>query len=94
MDTTGKPVEDDTCAKCGGKDPDRLQEDYLKEIKCVNCRQNHPAYARSCEAFKKEKRNTWGETQEECVFPGSKKNSRELHGRKQLLLCYTEGGYN
>ena len=42
----------------------------------------------------KRKGNTWGETQEECVFLGSKKNSRDLHGRKQLCLCCMEGRYN
>ena len=31
-----------------------MEEDCLKEIKCVNCCQNHLAYARSCEAYKKE----------------------------------------
>ena len=44
-----------TCAKYGEKDPDHTEEDCLKETKCVNCRQNHPAYIRSCEAYKKEK---------------------------------------
>ena len=31
-----------------------MKKDCLKEIKCLNCRQNHLAYARSCEAYKKE----------------------------------------
>ena len=25
------------CAKCGEKDPDHLEEDCLKEIRCANC---------------------------------------------------------
>ena len=44
-----------TCAKCGKKDPDHVEEDCLKEIRCANCRQDHPAYARSCNVYKKEK---------------------------------------
>ena len=53
VDITRKPVEDDTCAKCGEKDPDHMKEDCLKETRRANCRQNHPVYARSCEAYKK-----------------------------------------
>ena len=44
-----------TCAKCGEKDPDYMEEDCLKEITCANCRQDHPVYARSCVVYKKEK---------------------------------------
>ena len=44
-----------TCAKCGEKDQDHVEEDCLKEISCANCRQDHPAYARSCVVYKKEK---------------------------------------
>ena len=44
-----------TCAKCGEKDPDYLEEDCLKEMKCTNCQQDHPAYVRSCNVYKKEK---------------------------------------
>ena len=45
-----------TCAKCGEKDPDNVVEDCLKEIICANCRQDHPAYTRSCVAYKKKKK--------------------------------------
>ena len=69
-----------------------MEEDCLKEIRCANCRQDHPIYARSCDAYKKRKGNTCGETQEECVLPGSKKNCRDPHWRKQLHLCCNEGG--
>ena len=44
-----------TCVKCDEKDPDHVEEDCLKEIKCSNCPQHHPAYARSCVVSKKEK---------------------------------------
>ena len=30
-----------------------MEEDCLKETICVNYRQNHPAYARSCKVYKK-----------------------------------------
>ena len=43
-----------TCAKCSEKDPDPVEEDCLKEITCANC-QDHLAYARSCDVYKKEK---------------------------------------
>ena len=46
--------KDDTHTKCSEKDPDRAEEDCLKETRCANCQQNHPAYTRSCEAYKKE----------------------------------------
>ena len=44
-----------TCARCGENDPDHLQEDCLKEIRCANCRQAHPAFVRSCDVYIKEK---------------------------------------
>ena len=84
--------ERQTCAKCSEKDLEHMEEKSLKEIRDANCQQDHPACARSCNVYKKRKGNTWGETQEECVFPGSKENYRELQGRKQLHLCCSEGG--
>ena len=44
-----------TCSKCGGKDPDHAVEDCLKEIRCANCQLDHPAYARTCTVYQKEK---------------------------------------
>ena len=44
-----------TCAKCSEKDPDHIEEECLKETRCANGQQNHPDYARSSEAYKKEK---------------------------------------
>ena len=29
-----------------------MEEDCFKEITCANCRQDHPAYARSCAVYK------------------------------------------
>ena len=72
------------CAKCGEKDPDHIEGDCLKEIRCANNWQDHPAYARSCDVYKKEKE----------ILPGRKGNSRGLHGRKQLCFCYTESRCN
>ena len=94
MPKIGTPQESlqkmtDKCQMWGGKDWDRMEEDSLKEIRCANCQQDHPAYARFCDIYKKTKRNTWGETQEECVLPGSKENSRDLHwGKTALLLLH------
>ena len=44
-----------TCARCGDKDPDYMEEDCSNEIKCPNCRQNHPAFSRSCDIYKRGK---------------------------------------
>ena len=44
-----------TCTKCGEKDHDYMEEDCLREFRCANNRQDHPAYARSCDTYKKEK---------------------------------------
>ena len=44
-----------TCSKCGEKDPDHAEEDCLKEIRCANCQLDHPAYARTCTVYQKEK---------------------------------------
>ena len=83
-----------TCAKCSEKDSDHFEEDCLKQIGCVNCWQDHLAYVRSCDVNKKRKGNTWGEAEEKCVFSGNKENCRNIHERKQLHVCCTEGGFN
>ena len=44
-----------TCPKCGEKDPDHAEEDCLKETRCANCQLDHPAYARTCTVYQKEK---------------------------------------
>ena len=44
-----------TCSKCGEKDPDHAEEDCLKETRCANCQLDHPAYARTCTVYQKEK---------------------------------------
>ena len=43
-----------TCSKCGEKDPDNAEEDCLKETRCANSQQDHPAYARTCTVYQKE----------------------------------------
>ena len=47
--------ERQTCAKCDGKDSDHADEDCLKEIRCANCQQDHPADSRTCGVYQKEK---------------------------------------
>ena len=44
-----------TCTKCGEKDPDRAEEDCMKEIQSENFQKDHPAYARTCAIYQKEK---------------------------------------
>ena len=45
-----------TCSKCGEKDPDHAEEDCLKETRCANCQQDHPAYARTLLFTKKKQK--------------------------------------
>ena len=71
-----------------------MKEDCVKEIRCPNCWQDHLAYSRSCDIYKKRKGNIWSKTQEECVPSGTKENSRVPHERKHLCLCCMEGEYN
>ena len=73
-----------TCAKCGKKDPDHLQEDCLKQIKWANCRQNHPAYVRSCVVYKKEK---------EILEVKHKRNVSSLEARKIIATYMGENNY-
>ena len=54
MDTTRNSVEDD--GQMLWKNPANLEVDSLKEIRCANCRQDHPAYSKSRDASKKEKK--------------------------------------
>ena len=44
-----------TCSKCSEKDPDHVEEDCLKEIRCANCQLDHAAYARTGTVYQKEK---------------------------------------
>ena len=43
MDTRKRLAGNETCSKCGEKDPDHMLEDCLKEIRCQNCRQDYLA---------------------------------------------------
>ena len=82
-----------TCAKCGEKDPNHVEEYCLKEIKCANCRQDHPAYARSCDFFFKVKEILEMKHKRNVSFLQAK-SCWGQHGWKQLRLCCTEGEYN
>ena len=42
------------CGMCGEKDPDHNEEDYLNEIKYLNCQQNYSVFPRSFDVYKKE----------------------------------------
>ena len=60
-----------TCSKCSEKDPDYAEEDCLKEIRCANCQQDHPAYARTCTVDQKEKEIIEVKHKRKCFLPGS-----------------------
>ena len=73
-----------TCVKCAEKDLDHMKEDCLKETRCANCRQNHLVYARSCEAYKKEK---------EILEVKHKRNVSLLEARKIISTYLGENSY-
>ena len=73
-----------TYAKCSEKDPDHVEEDCLKVIRCVNCRQDHQAYARSCDVYKKEK---------EILKVKHKRNVSFLEARKIVRTYMGENSY-
>ena len=86
MDTTVKPVEDNrhmqnvlkmtwtTCRKIARSNLDEQTANKIIQL------------TQDLVMFTKKKGNTWGETQEECVLPGSKETFWDLHGRKQPRL--------
>ena len=41
-------------SKCGEKDPDHAEKECLKETRCANCQNHHPAYPRTCPVHQKE----------------------------------------
>ena len=73
-----------TCAKFGEKDPDHVEEDCMKEIACANCRQDHPAYARSCAVYQKEK---------EIIEVKPKRNLSFLEARRIVRSYMGESSY-
>ena len=68
-----------TCSKCGEKDPDHAEEECLKEIRCANCQQHHPAYARTYTVYQKEK---------EIIEVKHKRNVSFLEARR-IVWSYT-----
>ena len=91
MDTTRKPVEDKTCAKCSEKGPDHMEEDCLKEIQCANCRQDHLAYTRFCVVYKKEKEIIEVKRQRNVSFLEARRIVGSYKGESSYASC-TEGG--
>ena len=57
-----------TCAKYGENDSNHFEEDFLKEIRCANCRQDQPAYARSYDVYKKKWKFFMWNTRGMCHF--------------------------
>ena len=75
-----------TCAKCGEKDLNHMAEDCLKEIRCSNCQQGHPAYARSCDIDKKEKEIVEVKPKMNVSFQKARKTVGFLMGENMFLL--------
>ena len=61
-----------------------MEEDCLKQIRCANCRQDHPAYIRSCNVYKKEK---------EILERKYKRNVSFLEARKIVGTYIGENSY-
>ena len=73
-----------TCSKCGEKDPDHAEEDCLKETRCANCQLDHPAYARTCTVYQKEK---------EIIEVKHKRNVSFLEARRIVGSYMGESSY-
>ena len=73
-----------TYAKCGEKDLNHIAEDCLKEIRCSNCQQGHPAYARSCDIDKKKEILVKPKTN--VSFQKARKTVGSFMGENMLLL--------
>ena len=43
------------CGRCGRRDPDHTANECRLDCRCANCGEDHPAYARACKTWKKEK---------------------------------------
>ena len=74
-----------TCAKCSEKDLNHMAEDCLKEIRCSNCQQGHPAYARSCDIDKK-KEILEVKPKTNVSFQKARKTVGSFMGENMLLL--------
>ena len=73
-----------TYAKCGEKDPNHMEKDYLKEITFAHCRQDHPAYTRSFAVYQKEK---------EIIEVKHKRNFSFLEARRIVRSYMGESSY-
>ena len=47
-----------TSRMCGKKDPDQTEEDCPNKTECPNCQENHSAFSRSCDIYKREREIT------------------------------------
>ena len=66
------------CAKITEEDLDHIEDICLKKIKCPNSWQDHPAFSRHCDIYKREREIL---AQEKCDLCGSLKNSWVLYWR-------------
>ena len=67
------------------KGPWPLGGRLFEEIRCANCRQDHPAYVRSCDFYKKEK---------EILEVKHKRNMFFLEAKKIIGSYMGENGYS
>ena len=81
-----------TCVKCSEKNLDHMAEDCLKEIRCSNGEQGHPAYAKSCDIDKKEKEILEVKPEMNVSFQKARKTGGSLMGK--TYFCCMESGSN
>ena len=85
--TTRNSVEDDVHGPSAGeKVSDHMEEDCPKEIRCIKCRQDHPANARPCDVYKREK-------EKEILEVKHKRNESFLEVRKIVGTYMGENSY-
>ena len=61
------------CGKCGNKEPDHTEEECINEVKCANCREDHPVFSKICKTYKKEKEIIEVKYKKNTTFPEARK---------------------
>ena len=60
------------CGKCGERDPN-YTESECKDVKCANCHEQHSAFSRTCEFYKRKKEIMHIKQTKNIPFPEARK---------------------
>ena len=71
-----------------------MEEYCSKEIRCQNSRQDHPAYLKSYDIYKKEKKILEIKHKKNVSFLEARNIIASFKEKKYLCLYCTKGGYN